>query len=811
LKNGLFLPFTIIPKGLISLKAIIMAGGIGSRLYPITKTKPKPLVPILGTPVMAYSLALLKKHGISECAVTTRYLGDMIKAHFGDEFCGIKIIYSEEKKPLGTAGGVKAACDILLDDNDDSILIMSGDALTDIDLTEAVSFHEKNAADVTIVLKRTSDPIGYGVVVCDEKTGKIEKFTEKPDWCGVVSDTVNTGIYVIKRSILSDLNDNTFYDFSKDVFPALKDEKKRLFAFVSNGYWSDVGTMRSYYQSNFDVLYGRVVSYLPDIYKRDVVTFRDGSRSFFAGGAVIDDDLFKNGGGRNIIVGRNTVISSGAVVKDSVLGESIIVENNSRINGSVICDGSVIGEGALITSGCVLGSNTEIGSNVILLRDSFTEPYSSVRFKDLKPFESPDIVRRAENGLIIGLRGAMTHELCGRIGAALAGILSEDEEKRITLLFSTDIYGIAHAIACGCVWKGCNASLVFPGDKNLASYTALAKNEIAVFFETAGDEIVMHIYDRSSLECSFKTEEKFVSMLHRNIPVSDRSFGLCERDAVTVREYRENIDKVLSSVTDADKSNITFSIRGGGITARILEASLSDKGFLCKEKDDGDLNFDFSLNSDRCTVNAFGINLDFDTLRLVLTERLDPKSVKDGMFVLSCDEKAVFTDFTEKAGFFPLVYSRSSENSVRSAGKCAKENLWMRDGVLCAANFIALFSHHRFDKEWLKEVKAHIPESLAVSKEIMDVDRAKTMARLYNSAMNKDIIKDIKKCGEITVNDSDGEGIEILFRSDGDPSYRYSGRVKIRAMRENGIRIFAESYNAEIAEELCKAVEKKIL
>ena len=197
------------------MKAVIMAGGEGTRLRPLTCNRPKPMVPIVNKPVMEHIIELLKKYELADVAVTLQYLPDMIKDYFGDgkEF-GINLRYYVEDKPMGTAGSVKNAEEFL----DDTFIVISGDALTDIDLKKAIDFHFSKGSIATLVLKKVDIPLEYGVVVTDEN-GRITRFLEKPSWGEVFSDTVNTGIYILSPEVLGYFNKNEMFDFSKDLFP----------------------------------------------------------------------------------------------------------------------------------------------------------------------------------------------------------------------------------------------------------------------------------------------------------------------------------------------------------------------------------------------------------------------------------------------------------------------------------------------------------------------------------------------------------------------------------------------------------------
>lgn len=237
------------------MKAVIMAGGRGSRLHPLTLEYPKPMIPFINKPLLAHTLNLLKRHDFTEVVITLHYLADQIQDYFGDgSSLGMTIHYAIEDKPLGTAGGVKNAQQYL---GDETFLIMSGDTITDIDLSRALQFHHKKQAMATLVLKRAVDQREYGVAVTD-LNGRVRQYLEKPAYSETSSNTVNTGIYFLEPEILSLMKSNSVYDFSYDIFPYLLKKKAPLFGHVADGYWSDIGTVDRYLETVADVLAGKV-------------------------------------------------------------------------------------------------------------------------------------------------------------------------------------------------------------------------------------------------------------------------------------------------------------------------------------------------------------------------------------------------------------------------------------------------------------------------------------------------------------------------------------------------------------------------
>ena len=231
------------------MKAVIMAGGFGTRIHPLTIDLPKPMIPLYNRPIMLHIIELLKKHGIDELVLLLYHQPMVIKNFFGDgsEF-GVRITYVTPLEDFGTAGAVKMAAKHL----GERFMIISGDLLTDFDLSQAIAFHEERQAKATLTLTSVKDPLQFGVVITN-KEGKITKFLEKPGWGEVFSDTINTGIYVLEPEVLDMLPEGENRDWSKDIFPQMLANDDALYGCRLDGYWADIGNTDSYLESCEDI------------------------------------------------------------------------------------------------------------------------------------------------------------------------------------------------------------------------------------------------------------------------------------------------------------------------------------------------------------------------------------------------------------------------------------------------------------------------------------------------------------------------------------------------------------------------------
>ena len=345
------------------MKAIIMAGGEGSRLRPMTCDCPKPMLPLLGRPVMAYALDLLRRHGVQEAGVTLMYLPRRVSDCFGDGTqAGMHLRYFVEDKPLGTAGSVALAREFL----DETFFVLSGDGVTDCDLSAALRFHREKGALATMVLRHVENPLEYGVVSADHE-GRVIRFVEKPGWSEVSADTVNTGIYILEPRALSYIPPDQSFDFGKDLFPLLLEKGEPLYAFIMDGYWCDIGDAQSFLRAHADALDGRIR--LPMPARPGAVNRMPGARidrsAVLEGPCYIGRDVQIGPGAR---IGAYTVLGDGcrvgayASIKRSVLLSGVDVQEHAQVRGAVVMEQAVLGPGSSLFEECVLGSRTQLGA-----------------------------------------------------------------------------------------------------------------------------------------------------------------------------------------------------------------------------------------------------------------------------------------------------------------------------------------------------------------------------------------------------------------------------------------------------------------
>ena len=396
------------------MRAIVMAGGEGTRLRPLTSNQPKPMVPVVGKPCMEHIVDLLCAHGLTDITVTLAFLPQAIESYFGDgEALGASIDYSLEATPMGTAGSVRLAAQRL----DEPFLVISGDALTDFDLTALVRFHTEREAAVTIALKAVDNPLDFGIVVTGED-GRIERFLEKPTWGQVFSDTINTGIYVLDPGVLRHIPDDRPFDFSKELFPRLLELGRPMYGHVCEGYWQDIGNLEQYRQANFDALDKQITLDIPGIRLRGNIWIGEG---------VEIDDLAGVEG--PAFVGNYCAVSPEATIGAySVLGANVRLRERARVVRSIIDQSTFVGRGASV-EGAIVGKSCDLRSHVHVhdgaaLGDGVTLGAQTVVMPDVRIFPHKDV----ESGAtvyesLVWEGGGQTH-LFGREG--VSGVVNVD-------------------------------------------------------------------------------------------------------------------------------------------------------------------------------------------------------------------------------------------------------------------------------------------------------------------------------------------------------------------------------------------------
>ncbi len=347
------------------MKAVILVGGEGTRLRPLTVNLPKPMLPVVNRPFLEHVLAYLKDHGITDVILSMGYRSEVIEKHFGDgsDF-GIRLRYVVEASPLGTAGGVKNVAQYV----DGTFLVLNGDILTDLDLGAMIDFHRQNGAKATISLTPVEDPTAYGLVETDA-TGRVRRFIEKPRLEDVTTNFINAGTYVLEPEVLDLIPPATYYMFERGVFPELLSRRDPVYGFRSDCYWIDIGTPAKYLTVQRDILNGRV---------QHLSRRLAGGRGFRAGkGAAVDPSVTVIGpailgdrvriaaGARisgPVVIGDGCVIGPGTTIEEAILWSGVKIGARVKLSGSILGRDVVVDDDAIVTGGAVIADGCSIGS-----------------------------------------------------------------------------------------------------------------------------------------------------------------------------------------------------------------------------------------------------------------------------------------------------------------------------------------------------------------------------------------------------------------------------------------------------------------
>jgi mannose-1-phosphate guanylyltransferase / phosphomannomutase len=453
------------------VKAVVMAGGEGTRLRPLTSNQPKPMMPMANRPLMEHVVRRLAVHGFDDIVVTVAFLASHIRNYFGDGAeLGVNMRYATEETPLGTAGSVRNAAAEL----DDTFLVISGDVLSDIDLGAVVKAHRSSGALATIALRRVENPVDFGIVITDAD-GWVERFLEKPTWGQVFSDTINTGIYVLEPQVLDLIPEGERVDFSEVVFPAALKRGLAIHGLVVDGYWEDVGTIDAYHRAHRDVLDGRVAV--------DIPGFRLGDGIWLGEGADVDPAAEITG---PVIIGDNCRIEAGARIGEyTVLGSNVVVKHDASLSRTVAHDhvyvgpaatlrGCIIGRsadlrrGARAEEGVVLGEECFVGDGAVINQGVKVYPYKSV---EPGAVVNASIVWESRGQRTLfgrrGVRGLANVDVTAELAVRLAAAYGTSLKKGSVVCCSRDTSRVARTLKRA-VMSGLNLSGVHVEDLELA-------------------------------------------------------------------------------------------------------------------------------------------------------------------------------------------------------------------------------------------------------------------------------------------------------------------------------------------------------
>jgi mannose-1-phosphate guanylyltransferase / phosphomannomutase len=489
------------------MRAVVMAGGEGTRLRPLTSNQPKPMVSICGKPCIEHIVELVHRFGIDDVVVTLAFMPQVIRGYLGDgSSLGVRIEYAVEDQPLGTAGSVRNAIALL----DETFVVISGDALCDFDLSAIVEFHRERGALATIALKSVDNPLEFGVVIVDDE-GRIERFLEKPSWGQVFSDTINTGVYVIEPELLERIPKDEPYDFSKQLFPELLAEGAPLYGYVvpDHHYWQDIGTIEQYRQANQDVLDGLVEVDVPGVRLKENIWLGEGvtlpSVDVIEGPAFLGSYTTVEEGatvGPYAVLGANVTVKAGASVQRSVIDGGTHIGSSATVRGATVgrnCDLRArvrIDEGAALGDECVVGEEALIGPEVRVYPYKTIEAGAQIRQNLV--WESRGVRSLfSRDGVFGSVNVDVTPEVAVRLGMAFGTQL----ERGATVVAARDGSPAARMIARAMI-SGLTSTGVNVEDLRIA-WPALVRHHVRLQRLAGGVYVRVGEPDPDSVEITF--------------------------------------------------------------------------------------------------------------------------------------------------------------------------------------------------------------------------------------------------------------------------------------------------------------------
>jgi mannose-1-phosphate guanylyltransferase len=350
------------------LKAVLLVGGLGTRLRPLTNERPKSIVPVLNKPVLEHTIAYLKHHGIRDIVITLNYLPEVIEEYFGDgtDF-GVKLTYFMEEEPRGTAGAVKNAESYL----DGPFFVLNGDVFTDLDLSEMLAFHRRKKAQATIALTQVQNPSAYGVVETTDK-GRVQRFVEKPPPGTETTNWINAGTYILENNVLELIPPGCNYMFERGLFPQLVQTGRPVYGYQYKGYWLDMGTPAHYREINRDFMQSRINCILQKNVSSKILY--DKKKTHIHKTAVIKPP---------VVIDEGCTIGEGVqIVGPAAIGKNSRIHEHAFIEDTVIWDGVTVGAGTRI-KGCIISSGTVIPDNDVI-ENSIITPAQTIVLPDTK-------------------------------------------------------------------------------------------------------------------------------------------------------------------------------------------------------------------------------------------------------------------------------------------------------------------------------------------------------------------------------------------------------------------------------------------
>ena len=606
-----------------------MAGGSGSRLRPLTCDLPKPMVPMVNRPVMSYAINILRDLGVEDVGVTLQYLPEKIQRYYEDgKDYGLNLSYYIEDSPLGTAGSVKNTNNFL----QDTFIVISGDALTDFDLQPAIDFHREQGALATLVLTKVPVPLEYGVVITDSEK-RITKFLEKPGWGEVFSDTVNTGIYILEPEILQYIPENSFFDFSKDLFPLLLEKGLGLYGYNLNGFWCDIGDLDQYRHAQYRLLSGET--------RWDIKPGRE-----IKPGIWVGDECVVEAGSTLIppvVIGSNSYISREAEIGPySVIGEGVHIGPESSIRHTIVWPEAKINKGATIR-GAVIGRGVDAGprvrvfegaaiGNKVRLHAKAAVHSNVLVWPDKEIIESQVLTDNLVWGNLVRERNLLTPEQGIALGRAYANLWKKTASSMVLSCgFGHLAYQmLQNAVSLGIQASGVVVNNIFNVPLPVARYYSRRMKLPAIHLGIGEDgEVEPQFLDEKGVTIGNAHRRK-LSQLQRSQEFAEVPFRNWSNSRQTEVDYNQYILDISSNCQKAAVSR-TIALSGpqfsfwnkrfGDLGHRLIYRENRQGVITAIQNGEADLGAEIGLNGERLIMlNEQGMGIKHETVLTLLLE-----------------------------------------------------------------------------------------------------------------------------------------------------------------------------------------------
>ncbi len=759
------------------MKAVVMAGGEGSRLRPLTCTVPKPMVRVMGKPIIGYIIDLLRSHGVDEAAVTIGYLSDAIEKEYS-ECRGIKLNMFREDEPLGTAGCVKRAAAGFRE----PFFVISGDAMCDFDLSKIMTFHKASGAKITIVASEASDPREYGIVKVD-KENRVLGFVEKPSWTQAVSNLANSGVYIVNPECLELIPKGRSYDFAKDLFPLMLERDMPIYCYHTADYWCDVGNIDAYMKCQRDVFEGKMktsASMITDgIYIKDEMPSGDfsiippvyiGSDVEIAEGAVI---------GPYAVIDDNCSIERNAKIRYSTVLENCWIGANASVTGALICSGSALKTGAsmfessVAGAGSIIGAGAQVKPNVLVWPGKIIGGGSTVNTNIKYGSIRADFL--GSNGMDETGGTKLNAETCVRLGASV-GSTRNGKKAGIGFDGSKSAMAMQMAVMSGLIGAG----------SSVWSFGECFESQLNFLINICGLTAGLYVSSKNGREIRICGEGGLSIPRHFERSI-ESGMAKCEFHETEEDEMKEISD--MSSVKQLYRQELIKHAPYGlsGVSA-VVESENSSINMLMKDvleklgaAENKNLVFDIDRSGTRLTATVNGEKIPYEKLLALCCLN----EMKNGRDIAVPYDAPMFLDelaHSHSRRVFRYL-STPADNSDSLARRLAAKQIFVRDALFLCIKLLSVMKERECS---ISQLLNELPEKYIIGK---------TLSIEFSPSYLADLV------GEEEVDLKNSlEGIRLI---------RNSGKLLIVPERSGeAVRILAEADTMEAADELCTDISE---